>query len=124
MGNQYNSSTNRINHLRYHLYRFWVGDADTKGKGDEQKKFYNNAFVSGFLLILFAEWVDKTQIASALFATKYNAVMILCGTIIALTLVSIIAVYFGKFIADRINKKVITRIAVVLFIIMGVVFFF
>jgi putative Ca2+/H+ antiporter (TMEM165/GDT1 family) len=33
-------------------------------------------------------------------------------------------VYFGKFIAERINKKVLTRIAAVVFIIMGVVFFF
>jgi len=95
-----------------------------KEKDDEQKKFYTNAFISGFVLILFAEWGDKTQIASALFATKYNMVMVLCGTMIALTLVSIMAVYFGKFIADRINKKVLTRVAAALFIIMGLVFFF
>ena len=95
-----------------------------KEKDDEQKKYYNNPFVSGFLLILLAEWGDKTQIASALFATKYNAVMVLCGTMIALTLVSITAVYFGKFIAERINKKVLTRVAAVIFIIMGIVFFF
>jgi len=95
-----------------------------KEKDDEQKKYYNNPFVSGFLLILLAEWGDKTQIASALFATKYYAVMVLCGTMIALTLVSIMAVYFGKFIAERINKKVLTRVAAVIFIIMGVVFFF
>ena len=95
-----------------------------KEKDDEQKKYYTNPFVSGFLLILLAEWGDKTQIASALFATKYNAVMVFCGTMIALTLVSIMAVYFGKFIAERINKKVLTRVAAVVFIIMGVVFFF
>ena len=95
-----------------------------KEKDDEQKKHYNNPFISGFLLILLAEWGDKTQIASALFATKYNTVMVFCGTMIALTLVSIMAVYFGKFIAERINKKVLTRVAAVAFIIMGVVFFF
>lgn len=95
-----------------------------KEKDDEHKKFYDNAFISGFVLILFAEWGDKTQIASALFATKYNMVMVLCGTMIALTLVSIMAVYFGKFIAERINKKLLTRVAAVVFIIMGVVFFF
>jgi putative Ca2+/H+ antiporter (TMEM165/GDT1 family) len=95
-----------------------------KEKDDEQKNYYNNPFVSGFLLILLAEWGDKTQIASALFSTKYNAEMVFCGTMIALTLVSIMAVYFGKFIAERINKKVLTRVAAVVFIIMGVVFFF
>ena len=95
-----------------------------KEKDIQQNKIYNNAFLSGFFLILFAEWGDKTQIAAGLFGTKYNVVMVLCGTLIALALVSIIAVYFGKVIAERIDKKMLTRIAAVLFIIMGVVFFF
>jgi putative Ca2+/H+ antiporter (TMEM165/GDT1 family) len=94
-----------------------------KEKEFKPKKFYNNAFISGFVLILFAE-EDKTQIASALFWTKYNAVMMLSGTMIALTLISIMAVYFGKVIAERINKKMLTRFAAVIFIIMCVVFFF
>jgi putative Ca2+/H+ antiporter (TMEM165/GDT1 family) len=94
-----------------------------KEKEFKPKKFYNNAFISGFVLILFAE-EDKTQIASALFGTKYNAVMMLSGTMIALTLISIMAVYFGKVIAERINKKMLTRFAAVIFIIMCVVFFF
>jgi putative Ca2+/H+ antiporter (TMEM165/GDT1 family) len=94
-----------------------------KEKEFKPKKFYNNAFISGFVLILFAE-KDKTQIASALFWTKYNAVMMLSGTMIALTLISIMAVYFGKVIAERINKKMLTRFAAVIFIIMCVVFFF
>lgn len=95
-----------------------------KEKEDEPKKFYNNPFMAGFVLILLAEWGDKTQIASALFATKYNPVLVLFGTLIALTLVSIMAVYFGKFIAERINKKILTKVAAVVFIILGVVFFF
>ena len=95
-----------------------------KEKEIEVKKSYNNAFISGFFLILLAEWGDKTQIASGLFGTKYNAILVLCGTISALALVSIMAVYFGKIIAQRINKKLLTRVAAVLFIIMGVVFFF
>jgi putative Ca2+/H+ antiporter (TMEM165/GDT1 family) len=95
-----------------------------KEKEVEVKKSYNNAFISGFFLILLAEWGDKTQIASGLFGTKYNAVLVLCGTMGALALVSIMAVYFGKIIAKRINKKMLTRVAAVLFIIMGIVFFF
>jgi putative Ca2+/H+ antiporter (TMEM165/GDT1 family) len=95
-----------------------------KEKEVESKKFYDNAFISGFFLILLAEWGDKTQIASGLFGTQYNAVMVLCGTMIALTLVSILAVYFGKIIGERINKKILTRFAAVIFIIIGIVFFF
>jgi putative Ca2+/H+ antiporter (TMEM165/GDT1 family) len=95
-----------------------------KERDVEAKKTYNNAFISGFFLILLAEWGDKTQIASGLFGTKYDAVMVLCGTMGALVLVSILAVYFGRFIAQRINKKLLTRVAAVVFIIMGIVFFF
>jgi len=95
-----------------------------KEKEVEPKKAYNNAFISGFFLIFLAEWGDKTQIASGLFGTQYNAVMVLCGTILALAIVSTTAVYFGKIIAERINKKLLTRVAAVIFIIMGIVFFF
>jgi putative Ca2+/H+ antiporter (TMEM165/GDT1 family) len=95
-----------------------------KEKDVEPKKIYHNAFLSGFVLILFAESGDKTQIAAGLFGTKYNVVMVLCGTLAALILVSILAVYFGKVIAERMNKKMLTKVAAVFFIIMGIVFFF
>lgn len=95
-----------------------------KEKEVESKKTFTNAFVSGFLLIFLAEWGDKTQIASGIFGTQYDALMVLCGTILALTFVSIIAVYFGKIIGDRINKKLMTRVAAIIFIILGIVFFF
>ena len=76
-----------------------------KEKDVESKKIHQNAYLSGFVLILFAELGDKTQIAAGLFGTKYNVVMVLCGTLAALILVSIMAVYFGKVIAERMNKK-------------------
>jgi putative Ca2+/H+ antiporter (TMEM165/GDT1 family) len=95
-----------------------------KEKEEKQKKFYDNAFLSGFILILLTEWGDKTQISSAIFATKFNPILVLIGTMIALTLVSVLAVFFGKFISERVNKKTITKVAAVVFIIMGVAFFF
>lgn len=95
-----------------------------KEKGDTKKKFYSSPFVSGFTLILLAEWGDKTQIASALFATKYNALFVFLGTMSALLIVSITAVYFGRFIADHINKNVLNKIVAIAFIIIGIIFFF
>jgi putative Ca2+/H+ antiporter (TMEM165/GDT1 family) len=50
--------------------------------------------------------------------------MVFGGTMNALTVVSIMAVYFGKFIAEQLKKKMLTRVAVVVFIIMGIVVFF
>lgn len=76
-----------------------------KRGGEESKTYDKSPFISAFLLIFLTEWGDKTQIAAALFATKFNALMVLVGTILALTILSVIAVYFGKFISERIDKK-------------------
>jgi putative Ca2+/H+ antiporter (TMEM165/GDT1 family) len=81
-------------------------------------------FLSGFLMIFLAEWGDKTQIASALFATMYDAWLVLVGTLSALALLSVMAVFLGQFIVARIDKRTISKAAGTLFILMGVSFFF
>lgn len=88
----------------------------------EEEASFKNPFISGFTMIFLSEWGDKTQIASALFAVEYNALMVLVGVMTALTLLSIIAIYLGKFISGRIDRKLITRIAGIVFIIIGVSF--
>lgn len=93
-----------------------------KDKDEEKKTYDKNIFLAGFLLIMLTEWGDKTQIGAALFSINYNPIMVLIGTILALSLLSIIAIYFGKFISERINEKIITKIGGIAFIILG--FFF
>lgn len=94
-------------------------------KNDESKKTkkFNNPFLTAFLLIILTEFGDKTQIAAALFATKYNPFMVLIGTMLALTLLSLIAIFFGKIIYKKLSKKTINKIAGIIFIIMGITFF-
>ncbi len=89
---------------------------------DEGETSFKNPFISGFTMIFLSEWGDKTQIASALFAVEYNPWMVLIGVMTALTLLSIMAIYLGKFISGRIDRRLITRIAGVVFIIIGVSF--
>lgn len=94
-----------------------------KDKEDvESNVFFKKPFISGFSLIFLAEWGDKTQIASGLFVTKYNALMVLTGTMVALTVLSFVAIYLGKFISDRINKRVMTQIAGIMFLLIGIFF--
>jgi putative Ca2+/H+ antiporter (TMEM165/GDT1 family) len=90
---------------------------------EKDKKYDKNAFISAFLLIFLTEWGDKTQIAAALFATQYNALLVLIGTMLALTSLSLIAIFFGKIVSERINKKLINKIAGIVFIILGITFF-
>ena len=90
----------------------------------KSKYYFENPFYSGFIMIFASEWGDKTQIAAGLFATKYSGLMVLTGVIIALSLLSIIAIYSGKFISDKVNRETLAKIAGISFILMGVAFFF
>lgn len=89
----------------------------------ESKLYSKNPFLSGFLLIFITEWGDKTQIASGLLATRYNALMVLVGAMVALTLLSAMAIYLGKFVPHIVDKKVMTKAAGIVFILMGIAFF-
>ena len=86
--------------------------------------YFENPFYSGFILIFVSEWGDKTQIAAGLFATRYSGLMVLTGVIIALSLLSIIAIYSGKFISDKVNRETLAKIAGISFILLGIAFFF
>lgn len=89
---------------------------------EENETSFKNPFLTGFSLIFVSEWGDKTQIASALFATKYDPWLVLIGVMIALMILSIMAIYLGRFISGRIDRKVITKVAGAVFIIIGVSF--
>ena len=92
--------------------------AETKSRYYLEQPFY-----SCFILIFVAEWGDKTQIAAGLFATRYDGLMVLVGVMIALSLLSIFAIYLGKFISDKVTRETLTKITGFLFISMGVLFF-
>ncbi len=66
-----------------------------------------------------AELGDKTQITSGPFATQYNSLLVLIGVMTALTLLSIMTIYLGRFISSKVNTKTISRIAGIMFIGMG-----
>lgn len=78
-----------------------------------------SVFVSGFSMIFLSEWGDKTQIASALFATEYDPYMVFIGVMTALLILSVMAIYLGKFLASRIDRRLITRVAGVVFLLIG-----
>lgn len=91
---------------------------------EARDKLYSpNAFIAGFVIIFLTEWGDKTQIAAALFATEYHPGLVLFSTLAALAILSVMAVYLGKFISDKIDKKIISKIAGILFVLIGASFF-
>lgn len=83
-----------------------------------------SAFVSGFTLVFLSEWGDKTQLASAIFATQYNMVFVFVGVMLALILLSSVAIFVGKALSKRINKILISRVSGGVFILLGLLFLF
>jgi len=93
-----------------------------KKKEEKDSPRFKSPFYSGFTLTFVAEWGDKTQVASGLFATRYNGLMVLIGVIMALTLLSIMAIYLGRFLSTKIKSHIVTRVSGVLFIVTGLTF--
>ena len=94
-----------------------------KKEGAQSRHHFKNPLYSGFILIFVSELGDKTQIAAGLLATRYDGLMVLVGVMIVLGLLSIITIYSGKFISDKVKNETITKIAGFSFILMGVTFF-
>jgi putative Ca2+/H+ antiporter (TMEM165/GDT1 family) len=90
--------------------------------GTEKETTQKNPFIAAFLIIMLTEWGDKTQIAAAIFATQYDAILVYIGTMTALLILSLIAIFFGKIISKRIDKKIVNKIAGIIFIILGITF--
>lgn len=86
------------------------------------KHYTKNAFVSGFLLVFFSEWGDKTQIASGVLATQFNPVLVIISVLCALLLLSLLALYFGRFLTTKLKRDEITKVAGITFIVLGVSF--
>lgn len=78
-----------------------------------------SAFISGFSMIFLSEWGDKTQIASALFATEYDPHMVLAGVMMALFLLSLMAIFLGRYLANKIDRKLLSRAAGAIFLLIG-----
>ena len=92
-------------------------------KDDDEKEIKQRTpFLTAFLIIMVTEWGDKTQIAAAIFATQYSSMFVFIGTMTALAFLTLIALFFGKIIAKRIDKKIVNKIAGFVFIIIGITF--
>ncbi len=92
---------------------------DQKEAEEERGLSSGNALLSGFSLIFLSEWGDKTQIASALFATEYDPFMVFIGVMAALFILSVMAIYLGQIISQKVDRKLVSRIAGTIFLIIG-----
>jgi Ca2+/H+ antiporter, TMEM165/GDT1 family len=74
-----------------------------------------------FVMTFLAEWGDRTQIATASLAAKYDVIGVTAGAIVGHAICALIAVVGGKFIAGRLSERVVTAVGGVLFLIFAIV---
>jgi putative Ca2+/H+ antiporter (TMEM165/GDT1 family) len=83
--------------------------------------FWRAAALS-FGVLFAAEWGDFSQLATAGLAARYDApVSVFVGSWAALLVVSLLAVFLGGKLADRLPIALIRRVAAVLFLVFAVV---
>lgn len=104
------------------LFGVMILRGDREAEEVESPLSSRSVFLSGFSMIFLSEWGDKTQIASALFAAEYDPLMVLIGVMTALLVLSAMAIYLGKLLSSRIDRRQVTRVAGVAFLLIGLSF--
>jgi Ca2+/H+ antiporter, TMEM165/GDT1 family len=96
-------------------------EEDEVGDTPAHPPFWKAAAIS-FGVLFAAEWGDFSQLATAGLAAHYDApVSVFIGSWAALLVVSGLAVFLGKKLADRLPIALIHRVAAVLFLAFAVV---
>jgi putative Ca2+/H+ antiporter (TMEM165/GDT1 family) len=93
-----------------------------KGNGRGGVGNVKKPFLSTLSLIFITEFGDKTQISSGLLSAAYDPVLVMVGVISALSLLSAIAILFGRLVSDRLDKSKVSAISAAAFVIMGLAF--
>ncbi len=83
-------------------------------------------FVTVFSTVFIAEIADKTQLATMLYASEAqnSKLMVFLGSALALAVASAIAVFAGTFLSSWIDEKVMSKVAGVAFVVIGIWTFF
>ena len=78
-------------------------------------------FMTVFVTVFIAEIADKTQIATVLYASnaEHSKITVFVGSAAALCLASAIAVFAGSAMSHWISGKVLSKIAGIAFISVG-----
>jgi len=84
--------------------------------------FYNEnlkVFMKVFILIFFSEIGDRSQISTIYLTTTFDKLVVLLGVVMSSIILSILAVFAGKTISNKISEKNLTMIAGVSFLLFG-----
>lgn len=103
---------------------FGIFSLKAKDEAEEKTVSKKGAFASAFLIIFFSEWADKTQLAAAAFASYLNPLSVFLGTISALAIVTLLAIFLGTKITKYVEKDLLRKITGIIFLLIGAFFLY
>lgn len=93
--------------------------ADELDESDVAIKSQNHIFFSTLALITLAEFGDKTQLAVVALSARFEPLSVWIGASLALAATSLMAVWAGRTILQRISMTLLHRLSGLLFIILA-----
>jgi Ca2+/H+ antiporter, TMEM165/GDT1 family len=103
----------------------WALIPDKLDESRVSKIAAGGAFVAAAIAFFLAEIGDKTQIATAALAAKYDTVIpVVAGTTLGMLVADVPAVLFGHVAGHRINSRVVRYVAAAIFAALGVLALF
>mmetsp|Transcript_61345 Transcript_61345/g.70308 ORF Transcript_61345/g.70308 Transcript_61345/m.70308 type:complete len:344 (-) Transcript_61345:390-1421(-) len=99
--------------------------ADTQAEKEAlQSNFLKLIFFQAFSLTFFAEWGDRSQIATIALAAAQNPYGVTLGGILGHSICTGLAVLGGRLLASRISERTVSFCGGFLFLIFGVISFY
>lgn len=96
-------------------------DEDEENKAERKLRRYG-VFIMTTVIFFLLEMGDKTQVATAILAARFNDfVPVVLGTTVGMLLANVPVVFFGNMILKKISIELVHRVTAVLFLILGVV---
>jgi putative Ca2+/H+ antiporter (TMEM165/GDT1 family) len=100
---------------------FGIWAAAPRGESDEGSKFKLPPFWLVFVSFFLAEFGDKSQLAVAALAMKYNApIAVFLGAVLGMGSVAVAGAWIGSWLKNKAAERVINLLSAALFIIFGV----
>jgi putative Ca2+/H+ antiporter (TMEM165/GDT1 family) len=97
----------------------WTLKPDTLDERAAQAS-HLNVFMVTVVTFFLAEMGDKTQIATALLAARYDALpAVVAGTTLGMLIADVPVVFLGKIFADRIPFRALRKVAAAIFVALG-----
>lgn len=95
-------------------------DEDEESSAENKLRRYG-VFVMTTIIFFLLEMGDKTQVATAILAARFNELMpVVLGTTVGMLIANVPLVFFGNMLLKKISIELVHRITAVLFLILGV----